>query len=357
MSKLGYAIVGFGGIAEKRIAKEGFALDTNRFQPLKDVQLLGVTDLSSHRRKVAEGLGLKWYNSVDEICSDKAVTGVFIASNNLSHYPISEKLIKAGKHLIIEKPITTTLQDAKKLFDLAAEFNVSLAVDHMMVHNVYNIKARKLVGSNELGEINDIVLHMEFPYGFTPDEAKTWRCSNPDELGGPIGDVASHCLYMGEFLLNDTITSINCVYTPIVNELKVENGAFIRFETKKNIKGSVRVSFSDLRGEAQGILSNLGYEIYGNRKTLRSYGTLFQFSGHQDEMIKLRLEIDDFDKVEKVSVGDINNIYQEVIKNHAESITSNKRMSGTDALHNLELVLLAHQSAKHNGEIMSINRK
>ncbi len=356
MGLVNYAIIGFGGIAENRIAKEGFALDTTRFKPLIDIQLTGATDVSIKRQKAVQELGLKWFSSVDEICADKSISGVFIATNNLSHYPIAEKLIRAGKHLIIEKPITTTLQDAKKLFDLAAEFNVSLAVDHMMVHNAYNIKARELVVSNELGDVNDIVLHMEFPYGFTQDEAETWRCSKPDEIGGPIGDVASHCLYMAEFLLDDTIISIQAQYTPAVNNLNVENGAFIRFKTEKNKNGSVRVSFADLRGCDQSILSNLGYEIYGSKKTLRSYGTLFQFSGHKDEFIKLRIDLDDFNNVTTLTPGNIKNIYQQVIKEHAESITNNKRMKGKDALHNLELVLLAHQSAKHNGEIMRTNR-
>jgi len=186
MSVLNYAIVGFGGIAENRIAKEGFALDTERFEPLGDIQLVGASDISVERRKIVESFGLNWYNSVDDICEDKVISGVFIATNNLSHYPIAEKLIKAGKHLIIEKPITTSLQDAKRLFDLATEYNVSLAVDHMMVHNAYNLKARELVRQEELGNVNDIVLHMEFPYGFTQSEADTWRCSNPDEIGGPI---------------------------------------------------------------------------------------------------------------------------------------------------------------------------
>jgi len=356
MSVLNYAIVGFGGIAENRIAKEGFALDTERFEQLGDIQLVGATDISVERRKIVESFGLNWYKSIDEICMDDTITGVFITTNNLSHYSIAEKLIKAGKHLIIEKPITTTMQDAKRLFDLATEYNVSLAVDHMMVHNAYNLKARELVRQEELGNVNDIVLHMEFPYGFIQSEADTWRCSNPDEIGGPIGDVASHCLYMAEFLLDETITSIRARYTPEVNELNVENGAFIRFKTEKNKSGSIRVSFSDQRGVAQSILSNLGYEIYGSRKTLRSYGTLFQFSGHKDELIKLRIDLDDFKKVESVSIGNIKNIYQEVIKKHAECIKSNNRMNGEDALHNLELVHLSHQSAKHNGEIMFINR-
>ena len=345
MGKVKYAIVGFGGIAENRIAKEGFALDTNRFAPLENAELIGATDLNPERKEAANNLGLKWYNSVDEICNDNEIDAVFIATNNLSHYPIAKQLINAKKHLIIEKPIATTLEDAKSLIALAEENNISIAVDHMMVYNTFNIKAKELITNGELGEVNDIVLHMEFPFGYTPEERATWRIANPDEIGGPIGDVGSHCLYMAEFLLGQKITSLDAVYTPEVNKLNVENGAFIRFVTEAGINGSIRVSFSDLRGALESIFLNLGYEVYGSKKTLRTYGTLFQLSGYEDEPIQLRLESDDFKSVKNIDVENVQNIYSGVIKDHAESIQTGNRMTGEDALHNLELVLEAYKSA------------
>ncbi len=350
MNSVRYAIVGFGGIAENRIAKEGFALDNTRFESIPGIKLVGAMDVSPARQNAVENLGLKWYKNLDDIGNDSEIDAVFIATNNLSHFPIAEKLIKAKKHLIIEKPIATRLEDAKDLIKLATENKISLAVDHMMLHSVYNIKAKEIIEEGKIGDVNDIVLHMEFPYGFSPEEAAQWRNADPDEIGGPIGDVASHCMYMAEFLLKDTINSLKAIYTPEVNKLKVENGAFIRFKTKNGITGSVRVSFSDLRGALQSIFLNLGYEVYGNKGTIRAYGTLFQLSGHDDEPIKLRLEIDDFKSTEIIKVPEVKNIYQEVIKEHAASIKTGNLLTGSEAVHNLELVLKAHQSAINNGQ-------
>ena len=58
--KIKYAMIGFGGIAENRIAKEGFGCDKTRFDghPLAD--LIGVTDMNKARKKAAKELGLKW---------------------------------------------------------------------------------------------------------------------------------------------------------------------------------------------------------------------------------------------------------------------------------------------------------
>jgi predicted dehydrogenase len=263
---------------------------------------------------------------------------------------LAKQLLEARKHVIIEKPITTTLEHARELIQLAAKNDLSLAVDHMMLYNAYNDKARQIVKKGTLGDVNHIVLHMEFPYGFTSEEASTWRCANPDEVGGPVGDVASHCMYMAEFLLEDTIASVQAVYTPPVIDIKAENGAFITFTTARNTTGTVRVSFSEPRGSGPSTLLNLGYEVYGSKKTLSTYGTLFQLSGHSGEPIKLRLDIDGRESPnQKLKVRKDQNIYRTVVQNHARSIVDGPRSSGHDALHNLELVLKVHESAKANG--------
>jgi len=89
MDKVRYATVGFGGIAENRIAKEGFGVDTNRFAGHAQAELVGVTDVNGARKAAAADLGLKWYDSAEAVLADTAVEAVFIATNNLSHAPVS----------------------------------------------------------------------------------------------------------------------------------------------------------------------------------------------------------------------------------------------------------------------------
>ena len=98
MRTIGYAIIGFGGIAENRIAKEGFGIDRDRFAGLLQADLIGVADKDPARKQAAAKLGLKWYGSVEEAISDPQVEAVFIATNNRSHAPIAERAIQARKH-------------------------------------------------------------------------------------------------------------------------------------------------------------------------------------------------------------------------------------------------------------------
>ncbi|MDO5580248.1 MAG: Gfo/Idh/MocA family oxidoreductase [Planctomycetia bacterium] len=356
MRKIKYALIGFGGIAENRIAKEGFACDRNRFAPLEKAELIGAFDLNPARKAAAEALGLKWYSGIDKILADPEAEAVYIATNNLSHAPLAMEAMSAGKHVLVEKPLAATVSEAAALVQAAKEKKRSLSVDHMMVNNKLNVKAKELLDAGTLGTVNDSCFHMEFAYGYDPAEAGTWRCSKWEEMGGPIGDVASHCFYMAEYLFGKKIREVAAVYLPKTMPIAVEDGAYIRFKMEDGMCGSVKVAFSELRGGLGGTLSNLGFEIYGTEAVLRSFGTMFQLSGYEDEPIPMRLELDLF-KSQKVFTGkDIptRNIYQQVIEHHAESILSEKYLDGDEGSRNVRICYAAHESARNAGKWIAV---
>ena len=354
MRKIRYAIIGFGGIAENRIAKEGFGADKTCFSGHPQAELIGVADKDSARKDAAAKLGLRWYDSIENVLGDPQVEAVFIATNNCSHAPIAEKAIQAGKHCLIEKPMATTLEDARRLQQLSRRHRISLAVDHMMTENAYSQRAKTLIDQGAIGQVNDIVLHMEFCYGSTPEEAASWRCADPKEIGGPIGDVGSHCLYMAEFLLGCEIESLGCVYTPRTLNIAVENGALIQFRMKDEAQGTARVAFNQPRGGLAGTLTNLGYEVYGTDGIIRGYGTLFQLSGHPSEPVEVRLEVERSGVTKKVKIKDVRNIYQAVSAGHAKSILDDCPLDAGDAMHNLELILCCHRSAEKHGHTIAL---
>ena len=352
--KVRYALIGFGGIAENRVAKEGFACDTARFRALKSAQLVGATDLNQARRGAAEALGLKWYESIADVLADSSIDAVYVATNNRSHVPLAMEALKAGKHVIVEKPIATSVADAKKLNALAKKKGLSLTVDHMMVNNPWNIAGKAAMKAGKLGKVNDCCYHMEFAYGYDPAEAATWRCNNVAEMGGPIGDVASHCFYVAEFMFGKKIKKLGAVYYPKVMKIKAEDGAYIKFFFEDGTQGSVNCAFSEMRGGLAGTLTNLGYEVYGDKAAMRGYGTMFQLSGYADEPVVQRLEIDDGKKITPVRPSRIQNIYQTLIEGHAKSIIAKAPLTGDDAVHNLALCAACHSSAQKGGKILSV---
>ena len=355
MNKVKYALIGFGGIAENRIAKEGFARDKARFpKGLEKAELIGAFDVNPAREAAAKALGLKWYKSVDELLADPAVDAAYVATNNASHAALAIKALNAGKHVIVEKPTATSVEDAQAMVKLAARKKLSLIVDHMMVNNAYNRLARRTVNLGKAGKINDCCFHMEFLYGATPEEAATWRCSKVAEMGGPIGDVASHCFYLAEFVLNSKITSVAAVYLPKTLGIKAEDGAYIKFTMANGITGSAKVAFSEPRGGLIGTFSNLGYEIYGDAGVLRGYGTMFQISGHADEPYQIRLELETSKGVKSLRPRKFPNIYQTLIEAHAVSIQEKTPLNAENGLQNLKVVFASHKSAKAEGKAYKV---
>jgi predicted dehydrogenase len=80
-------------------------------------------------QKVMDDYGIKRYSSIDELLD--AVDCVDIVTPTITHFEVASKAIQKGKHVFIEKPITETVDEANKLFDLVKEYNVKLQVGHV----------------------------------------------------------------------------------------------------------------------------------------------------------------------------------------------------------------------------------
>jgi predicted dehydrogenase len=168
MDAVRYGIAGFGGIAQARLAMEGFALDRARFSENPNAVLVAVTDTDSSKRSAAQTLGLDFCPSIEELLGRADIDAVVIATNNASHFSIAKLALSAGKHVFVEKPLATRSDDARELRRLASERQLSLGVDHMMTNNAFHVEAAGLIASGAIGDVEGICLHMEFLYGSTP---------------------------------------------------------------------------------------------------------------------------------------------------------------------------------------------
>lgn len=354
MKTVRYGMAGFGGIAERRLALEGFGLDHARFGSRQDAcaVLVAATDPAPGRKEAALALGLDWCGSVEDMLRRKDIDAVCIAAINSMHHPLGKAALLAGKHVFMEKPLATRYEDAVELGNLAAARGLSLGVDHMMTGNAFNREARRLAESGNLGKLDDIHLHMEFLYGSTPEEAASWRCAGAAELGGPVGDVGTHCLYMAEYLTGRRIVSIGCVYLPRTLDLAVENAAFIQFLLEGGLSGTATLAFNRPRGGMAETVRNLGFELYGTNGVLRSRGTLFQLSGHPDEPVRTGLSLERNGEVEEIDPPEKPNIYRTRIEAHARSVLEGSPLDGSEGIRNLALLELCHESARLGGKML-----
>ena len=88
-----------------------------------------------------------------QVLSDTSVQAVAIATPVNTHFKLAKLALEAGKHVLIEKPMTDNVRDAQELVELAREKNRILMVDHTFIYTGAVIKMKELTTSGKIGEI------------------------------------------------------------------------------------------------------------------------------------------------------------------------------------------------------------
>ena len=94
--------------------------------------------------------------SLESILSDKNIPCVSICTPNHTHFEITRKCLESGKHIFLEKPISTNLIDAEKLIEISNNKKLILQIGHLYRFNNSILKAKELVDANELGNIHSV---------------------------------------------------------------------------------------------------------------------------------------------------------------------------------------------------------
>lgn len=97
--------------------------------------------------------GLKTCSRADDLINDPQIDAVVIATPVSSHFELALAALKAGKHVLVEKPIASTSDQARQLIDEAAARKLVLLVDHTFVYTDAVRKMREIIASGQLGQI------------------------------------------------------------------------------------------------------------------------------------------------------------------------------------------------------------
>ena len=114
-----------------------------------------VCDLREERLTSLQKLypGLKTGTRPDELINDPDIDAVVVATPVSSHFELTLAALQAGKHVLVEKPLASTSDQARRLIDEAAARKCVLLVDHTFVYTDAVRKIRELISSGQLGQI------------------------------------------------------------------------------------------------------------------------------------------------------------------------------------------------------------
>lgn len=125
------------------------------FRSLPETEVLYVVDVDSSRLDKARTLfpGVRGEKDLGAVLVDPAVDAVVVATPTQTHYEVVKAALQAGKHVLCEKPLCSTVGEANELVRLANETDRILMVGHVFLFNPGILKVKELVDSGEVGDL------------------------------------------------------------------------------------------------------------------------------------------------------------------------------------------------------------
>ncbi|QMU27461.1 Gfo/Idh/MocA family protein [Adhaeribacter radiodurans] len=125
------------------------------FFAAKDCCVKSVADARPERLQQLEKVfpSIKGVRNAEEIIYDPNIDAVIIATPVFTHFKLAKKALDEGKHVLLEKPMTSSIEEAEILINLAEQKNVLLMVDHTFLYTGAVQKMRQLVDNQDLGNI------------------------------------------------------------------------------------------------------------------------------------------------------------------------------------------------------------
>ena len=189
--------------------------------------------------------------SAEELIAAEDVDVVHICTPNVTHAPLAELALGAGKPVICEKPLATTVSDAEKLVATTAEVGVVATVPFVYRYYPTVREARARIAAGEAGPL--WLLHGSYLQDWLASKDETnWRVD--PQLGGSsraFGDIGVHWCDLMEFVTGHRITRLTAQLATAFAERRTsdgvaavgtEDGATVLFETDLGAAGSVVVS-------------------------------------------------------------------------------------------------------------------
>ena len=201
--------------------------------------------------------------------ADERIDFVAIVTPNFLHAPVATTFLKAGFHVVCDKPMTLTLAEAKALRNTVRKTGKVFALTHNYTGYPMVKEARELVRTGKLGKILKVVA--EYPQGWLLDKIEAagqkqaaWRL-DPRRAGASscVGDIGTHAENLGRYITGLEIESLCAEFTAFIPGRKLEDDANLLLRYRGGAKGVLHCSQISCGEE-----NNLNIRVYGTLGSL-----------------------------------------------------------------------------------------
>lgn len=191
------------------------------------------------------------------------IEAVSIVTPNHVHHAAAVEFLKRGIHVICDKPLTSTLADAKKLVKAAENSNALFVLTHNYTGYPMVRQAREMVASGELGTIR--LVHAEYPQDWLTEnidiKQSQWRTDPARSgAGGSIGDIGTHAYNLACFVSGLELEALSADMQAFVSGRKLDDNAHVLLRWKGGARGMLWSS-----QVAPGNENALKLRIYGTK--------------------------------------------------------------------------------------------
>lgn len=204
------------------------------------------------------------FEKESQMPEDQRIDFVSVVTPNHVHFGPSKMALEHGFHVIVEKPIAFSVEEAKTLQKIVQKTGLILGLTHTYTGYPLVKEARNMIASKKLGKIRKV--YVEYPQGWlstllegTGNMQASWR-TDPKQsgMGGAIGDIGTHAANLAEYITGLKITEVCAMLNTVVKgrHLDDDSSMLIKFE---NGASGILMATQVAAGEE----NNLNIRVYG----------------------------------------------------------------------------------------------
>ncbi|WP_163859647.1 Gfo/Idh/MocA family protein [Paenibacillus elgii] len=330
MSKLKVAVIGCGAISKHRHIPE-YAANPH-------VELVAFCDPVQERAEHYAGqYGAKAYTDYETLLREVKPDAVSVCTPNALHAPVSIAAAKAGAHVLVEKPMAATEEEALAMIEAAKENGVYLMVGHNQRLMPHHMKAKQILSAGALGKV--LTFRTSFghpgPESWSVDGRDSWFFRKDEAIMGAMGDLGVHKSDLIRWLLNDEVADVaGFIGTLDKAGTDVDDNAACVLRMKSGIIGTLVASWTYYQGGDNGTV-------------LWCENGIMKIDTHPDDQIIVELRNG---SIERHKVGAIATNEKQtvsgVIDAFVESIVTKTppSISGEEGMRSLKVILAAFES-------------
>jgi predicted dehydrogenase len=195
------------------------------------------------------------------------IQAVSIVTPNNMHYPVAREFLKRGIHVICDKPLTASLNDAKKLAALVEKTGAVFVLTHNYTGYPMVRQAREMIANGDLGDIR--VVQSEYPQDWLSSDVESsgdnkqanWR-TDPAQAGagGSTGDIGTHAYNLACFISGLEVSELSADLNAFVSGRQLDDNAHVMLRFSGGARGMLWAS-----QVAPGNENALAVRIYGTK--------------------------------------------------------------------------------------------